>query len=331
MSRAGRFAANTWGLIRRATAGRGLRNALLGLACMAPVLAFAADPQITQFTDTPDPVAAGGTYVYQIRVDNSFPDAASNVLVSLPVPTGAVFVSAAAPCVLNGATVECALGSVAGNGTDPRVLSITMRATVAGPATITATATLTASNDSNAANNVQTQITSVVQGANLALSKTGTPDPVVGGANVTYTLSPSNAGPNASGNLVITDSLSPSTSFVSASGSGWSCSHSAGVVTCTRSGPHGLGAIAPVTVVAQVNAAGGTVTNTATIAAAAVGGVTDPDSTDNTATVSTTVTPGADVRIQSKTVTSASPAIAGSAVTFVIQPRNAGPAAASAV
>ncbi|OYU92843.1 MAG: hypothetical protein CFE45_21850, partial [Burkholderiales bacterium PBB5] len=129
--------------------------------------------------------------------------------------------------------------------------------------------------------------------------------------------------------MVITDNLPPSVSFVSATGTGWTCAHASGVVTCNRSGAHAVGApIPPVTLVATVNAAGGTITNSATIAPAA-GGVADPVSSDNTALVNSTVVPGADVRIAQKTVVSAQPATAGDNVTFRIQPRNGGPAAAA--
>ncbi len=313
------------------------RRAWIATALLVPALAFAADPQITSFIDTPDPVPAGGLYDYILRVDNNQADAATNAVLTLTVPAGATFVSAtpaAANCVPQSATVvRCTLGSVGGSGLDPRDVTLRWRALGPGPATINASATVSADNDVNPANNTQTATTSVVSGANLAMAKTGTPNPVVGGANVTYTLTVSNSGPNASGDIVVTDNLPPAVSFVSASGTGWSCSHSAGVVTCSRAGPHGVGAAIPaVTLVGKVNAAGGTVTNSASVAPDTGGApVADPDSANNTATFDTTVLPGADVNIAQKTVVSALPAVAGADVTFRIQPRNGGPAAASNV
>ena len=304
------------------------------LLLLLPLAAWASDPQIASLVDSPDPVAAGGLFTYTLGIDNNAADAATNTRVSFSVPSGAVFVSAAPAsqnCALlsgSSTTVQCNLGSLGPLGSDVRNIVLTWRATVAGPAVINATATLTADNDANPANNTQTATTTVVQGANLALSKTATPDPVTGGANITYTLTASNAGPNAGGAMVITDNLPPSVSFVSAVGAGWACSHASGVVTCNRSGVHAVGAaIPPVTLVGTVNAAGGTVTNSATVAPAA-GGVADPVSVDNTATVNTSVVPGADVRIAQKTVTSVQPATAGQNVSFQIQPRNGGPATA---
>lgn len=309
--------------------------ALLGQSFLAAA-AFAADAQITSLVDTPDPVAAGGIVAYAVRVDNNAPDAATNTRLRLAVPSGATFLSATpagANCApLNATTVECNLGTVAALGSAPRDVTFNWRALGPGPTTVTANAEVLSDNDSNAANNTQAQTTTVNTGANLALAKAGAPNPVVGGSNVTYTLTVSNAGPNAAGSLRLVDTLPPSVSFVSASGAGWTCSASGGTVTCTRPGPHALGAGIPaVTIVGQVNASGGTVTNSATVEPGSSGGVADPDTADNTATADTTVLPGADVRIAQKTVTSPLPAIAGTDITFRIQPRNGGPAAATSV
>ena len=317
-----------WAQVSRLACGA----ALATLALLLPASVLAADAQIASLVDSPDPVAAGGLYSYTMRVDNNAVDASTNTRLTFTVPANAVFVSAAPAsqnCALVSATtVLCDLGSLGPFGADVRNIVLTWRATVAGPSVINATALLSADNDANPANNSQNATTTVIAGANLGLTKTGTPDPAIGGGPVTYTLTTRNTGPNDGGAMVITDNLPPSVSFVSAGGSGWLCGHAGGVVTCNRSGVLAVGASAPpVTVVGTVNAAGGTVTNSATVAPAA-GGVADPDNSNNTATVNTAVVPGADVRIAQKTVTSAQPATAGQNVTFQIQPRNGGPASA---
>ena len=313
----------------RSVVRRRLAAALLALL---PMGAWAADPQITSMTDTPDPATAGGLYTYAIGIDNTDASDATNTVVTLSVPAGATFVSASPPnanCVATSATlVTCSVGTLAGNGTDARTVNVTWRATAAG--FINATATITADSDSNLGNNTQNATTTVLAGADLRLTKTDSPDPVVGGANVTYTLTAFNDGPNASGNLVLTDNLPGSSTFVSASGTGWSCSHAAGVVTCTRNGPLAVGASAPpVTIVTKIIASTGFVTNSATISPA-IGAVADPDNSNNTATATTQVLPGADVRIDSKGV-SPNPVIAGENATFTITPRNGGPAIANTV
>ena len=223
---------------RRVRHAAGLMLALA--ASLVPALALAADPQVASLVDTPDPVAAGGTYTYTARVDNNAVDASLNTRLTVQVPSGASFVSASpagANCVpVNATTVQCSLGTLGALGADVRTVVVTWRATVAGPAVISASATVSADNDTNNANNTQTDTTTVVEGGNLALAKSGTPSPVPGGSVITYTLTASNSGPNAGGAMVITDTLPPSVTFLTASGSGWTCSHASGVVTCTRPG-----------------------------------------------------------------------------------------------
>ncbi len=84
-------------------------------------------------------------------------------------------------------------------------------------------------------------------GPNLTLTKSDTPDPVVEGHNITYTVTVGNNGDVAtSGEISVEDALPPGTTFVSASGTGWSCSEAAGLVTCTRPVAIAAGGTAPV-------------------------------------------------------------------------------------
>lgn len=314
------------------------RHIAVALLATASLAAVAADPQVASFNDTPDPVPAGGEVSYAVRVENSGTDASLNTVLRVSVPAGAAFVGATPPgasCQYVAPNVVCALGTLAAGAAGTRNIDVVLRALGPGPDTLNLAATVSADNDENPGNNTQTQTTTVISGANLALAKSGSPNPVVGGSNLSYTLNASNAGPNASAGIRIVDNLPPSTTFVSASGSGWSCTHAAGVVSCTRAGPHAAGApIPPVTLVAAVNASGGTITNSASVEPFVVGGVpivADPVPNNNTATADTTVLPGADVRIAQKTVTSGLPAVAGSNVGFRIEPRNSGPAAGTDV
>jgi len=324
----------------RSVVRRRLAAALLALL---PMGAWAADPQISNLIANPNPVPTGALYTYAIGIDNSDTGAATNTVVTLTVPSGASFVSASpanANCVSTSATlVTCSIGTLAANPTNNpalrRTINLTWRATAAGGAgaVITGTAAISADSDVNPGNNSQSVNSTVSNSADLRLTKIDTPDPVIGGGNVTYTLTATNDGPNDAGNLVLTDSLPGSSSFVSASGTGWSCTHATGVVTCNRTGTLAVGASAPpVTVVAKINAAGGLVTNSATINPAA-GATPDPDTDNNTAVANTTVLPGADVKIDDKTVSPAmpTPIIASNNATFTIKPRNLGPAIATNV
>ena len=138
---------------------------------------------------------------------------------------------------------------------------------------------MSADNDINPANNIQTQTNTFIDGGDLRLAKTAMPNPVVGGANISYTLTASNAGTNPSDDIVITDNLPPSVAFVSSSGAGWSCANAGSVVTGSHPGPHAPNAaISALGIVGKVNAAGGNVTHSASVAPAA-GGTADRTAT----------------------------------------------------
>ncbi|MEG1832028.1 MAG: SdrD B-like domain-containing protein [Burkholderiaceae bacterium] len=309
-----------------------------GLALLVfPAAVLAADVQVAAFTDTPDPVSAGGLVTYAARVDNSDIDAALDVVLRVSVPAGASFVSAPADCAFDAGRreVACSLGTVGGKGEDVRNRSVTLRALGPGPTTITSVASVTSSNDANPGNNSQSESTTVVSGANLGLAMSGSPNPVVGGGKLTYTLTASNGGPNTSNGIRIVNTLPPASIFDSSAGTGWSCGVAGRVVTCDHDAAHAIGALIPdLRLVAKIDVASGTVTNSATISPVALSGnpaVADAEPANNTVTVDTAVLNGADLRMFSKTVISVTPAIASSNVSFLLTPRNYGPGVASHV
>ena len=71
------------------------------------------------------------------------------------------------------------------------------------------------------------------QSADLSIAKADSPDPVLPGGTLTYTLTVSNAGPAASGPTTVTDTLPAGVAFNYATGTGWLCVQSTGVVTCS--------------------------------------------------------------------------------------------------
>ena len=122
-------------------------------------------------------------------------------------------------------------------------------------------------------------------GADLSLTKTDAPDPVLVGDHLTYTLTVTNHGPGDATDVTLTDTLPPSVVFVSSSPGAPTCSASAGTVTCDL-GTLTNGASATVTLTVRPTATG-TISNTAQVA----GNETDPDEANNTDTEATTVNP----------------------------------------
>ncbi|MBI1740442.1 MAG: SBBP repeat-containing protein [Candidatus Koribacter versatilis] len=125
----------------------------------------------------------------------------------------------------------------------------------------------------------------MIPDSDLSLSKADSPDPVIVGGSLTYTLTVTNSGPDTASSVSLTDTLPGSVVFGSATASQGSCSHSAGIVTCDL-GTLANGASATVTIVVATTAASfGTITNTASVSSAE----NDPNPANNTATEPTTV------------------------------------------
>ena len=78
--------------------------------------------------------------------------------------------------------------------------------------------------DPTPANNTATDDTTVVTSADLSIAKTDSPDPVIAGTNLTYTLTVSNGGPSDALGVSVSDTLPAGTSFVSSSPSQGTCS-----------------------------------------------------------------------------------------------------------
>ncbi|MCP3974831.1 MAG: DUF11 domain-containing protein, partial [bacterium] len=70
--------------------------------------------------------------------------------------------------------------------------------------------------------------------SDLSLTVSDTPDPVQTDSLLAYTVLVQNQGPDAASSVSATDTLPAGVSFTLASGGGWSCDESGGVVTCDR-------------------------------------------------------------------------------------------------
>jgi len=125
-------------------------------------------------------------------------------------------------------------------------------------------------------------------GPDLALTKTGRPDPVTAGSPLTYVIEVENVGlKDAIDPVTVTDTLPDGLTFVSGSGGGFQCSAAEQVVTCTRVDPLDAGTKQTITLeVAVAAAAVPSVVNTASVSTEG-----DGDPTNNSASVTTTVVP----------------------------------------
>ncbi len=123
--------------------------------------------------------------------------------------------------------------------------------------------------------------------ADLSITLTDNIDPVVGNQPVVYTITVTNNGPAAATAVSVATTIAAGMTFVDASGSGWTCNQTGGVVTCTRS-DLAVGAAPIISLIANAPASAALpLTTTATVQA----NENDPSLTNNTASQSTTVTP----------------------------------------
>jgi uncharacterized repeat protein (TIGR01451 family) len=100
----------------------------------------------------------------------------------------------------------------------------------------------------------------------LVVEQTDSPDPIWPGSNTTYTVTVLNRGLTNASSVMLSDTLPDGATFVSATPSQGSCSHSAGVVTCSLGGIN-ADALATVAIIVQL-AAPGKAVNIATASAA---------------------------------------------------------------
>ena len=270
-----------------------------GAGCDIGAFEFGASPPpasadlAVSKTAAPDPVVSGGNLTYTVTVTNNGPtDPATGVTMTDTLPAGVTFVSATpsqgAACTQAGVTVTCNLGNV--SAATSATIAIVVTPTQAGQITNSAMAAGNET-DPTPCNNT-TQVTTTVNAAppppanaDLAVSKTAAPNPVVVGNNLTYTVNVTNNGPTdpATG-VTMTDTLPAGVTFVSATPSqGAACTQAGVTVTCNLGNVSAATSATIAIVVTPTQA--GQITNSAM----AAGNETDPTPANNTAQVTTTV------------------------------------------
>lgn len=286
-------------------------------------------------------VAPGGGVTYTLGYANAGNQGATGVVLTDVVPANTVFNPGASTagwsCTPNnnaGSTCALAIGSLAGGGANgtanyavtvntplsPSVTQISNQASVADDGSNGA--------DPNPGNNTASDTTPIT-GADLAITKTDGVTSAPAGGTVTYSITASNAGPNAVSGAKVTDTFPASLTCT------WTCTGTGGG-TCAASGS---GSINDSTVNLPVSAsvtytaactiaagATGSVANTATVATPV--GVTDPAPANNSASDTDTLTTSADVRV---TLTDGRNYVqVGDSLNYTIEVSNAGPSNAQA-
>ncbi|HEV7509674.1 MAG TPA: IPTL-CTERM sorting domain-containing protein, partial [Thermoanaerobaculia bacterium] len=291
-------------------------------------LAASADLSITK-TDGVTTATPGGSVTYTITASNAGPSNATGATVADTFPAS---LTCTWTCVGAGGGTCTASGSGNINGSVnlPNGGSVTYTATctvsAAATGTLSNTATVTAPagvTDPTPGNNSATDSDTISASADLSVTKTDAFDPSVGGVNMTYTITVTNAGPSSATSASLSDTLPAGTTFVSlASPAGWSCTTPAvgagGTVSCSNPS-FAVGSAVFTLVVAVAPSTTGTISNTATVSSA----TTDPNPGNNSATETTLIGSAADISVTK--VDTPDPVAAGANLTYTITVGNAGP------
>ena len=245
-------------------------------------------------TAAPAGITLSNILVYTISVTNSGPAVATNVLITDTLPAGAAYVSSGCNCaigtndltggVLTFTTNTLAVGS-----------NVTFTITVIPDAVgyITNLAVASSDEPDPNVNNAQTNVTFVgAPSADMGVTLSGVPNPVMDGANVTYTVVAINNGPSTATGVMVTNNLPAA--FVLMTNQ----THlSQGTVTNLNSviswnvGTLGSGSSATMTIVAGVGLGNTLPSSTSLDSVTVSSAVYDPAKLNNFASIKTEVLP----------------------------------------
>lgn len=307
------------------------------LADAADLVPASADLSVTK-TDSADPATVGSPLSYTLTVTNDGPNAATGVTVVDTVPASLSGVTATSPdgtCTIDGRVVTCDLGELAAGAT--ATVTITGTPTVTG--TISNSVTVVADQpDPDTDDNTDSETTQVEDGggmgggtdvADLSVTKTDSPDPVMVGDELTYTVTVTNGGPDPAPGTTLTDQL-PATVDLSAAtvtSGGGSCSSSGQTVVCEL-GTLAAGDVVTVEITVTPQSTG-TIQNTAQVGAE----VNDDTPGNNSASESTQVVDvaGGGVDLAVVKSDSADPVAPGATFDYVLEVSNQGTSDATGV
>jgi len=290
-----------------------------------------ADLRLTK-TANPEPAVAGAAVTYTLLLGNLGPSAASSVTLSDVLPDGLLVLpdgvsSSAGSCAANPARtrVDCDFGTLPVAGS---LRTVVIRALIPADGTnLTNTATLASPTpDPTPDDRTASATSTVTTSADLSIAKAPVNDPPEAGSPQGYVLSVNNAGPSVARGVLVTDPLPAGLTFVSAQNSSGSCAFASGTVSCNVGDvPPGQSPTIQINVVLDPGLGGSTLVNTAAVASAPATGspTSDPDTSDNTSSVSQPVAARSDVTL-TKQITSG-PIVAGAPVSYLMTIRNGGP------
>lgn len=235
----------------------------------------------------------GTPTTYTLRVRNLGPGPANGARVintmpgALLAPTWTCAATGGATCPPNGAGSINALVNIPSG--QEVVFTITGTINPSSTGTLVNQASVfspTIINDPNLLNNLAIDTDTLSPRSDLSIAISANPSPVDEDSNVVWTINVNNAGESTATTVRVTFTLPAETTFLSATGTNWSCSRAGSTVTCTR-GSLAPGMAEPITITANVTMAGGMLSVPVSVSTA----VPDPQMSNNATTLVTVVNP----------------------------------------
>lgn len=279
----------------------------------------------------PSTAAADSDVTYTITVGNNGPNDAVNANWTDTLPGTMTFVSLTQnsgptfSCTTGG-TVTCSIASFPAGTSATFSLTGHIPSGSSSGESFTNTVTIQSETFDPDTDDTSATHTLIVQGADLAVTKSG-PANATAGDNLSYTITVTNNGPDFTA-FTLGDTLPPNTTFVSFqqnTGPATSCTTpnagATGDVICSG----GLGNAAVATYTLVITAGNTTsVTNTVNVA----GDAADPDTSNNSSSTTAAITANADLAVVKTGSTSVN---AGADATYTITVTNNGPSDAASV
>ncbi len=318
------------------------------VASTTTIVASSTQADLVVTNTVPAVVVQGTAFTFTQTVTNNGPATAANPSFTTQVPAGSTFSSITTPS----AGWTC-VGPTAGSITCTRntplalneaaVFSLNLTASGAAGSNLSSTAyAQTSTSEPTTQNNVATASTNIIapNSADVAITVSDFPDPVVAGESILYTQNVVNNGVIPALNVVVTFPTPPNTTYSYIDEpAGWDCSTfplpgtpspgNAGTITCTKASlAVGETASFPLTVsVAAATAAGTVINYTATISTT----TTDSVPANNTSSASTLVGSATSADVMIEKTTSSNPIRTGANLLYNLRVTNNGPATATNV
>ena len=298
---------------------------------IAVAAATQADLSVTN-SASPNPVTAGNVITYTQSVINPGPAAAATVSFTDPVPANTTVGTLTGPagwtCSTGTTPPSCTIASLAANTTANFTYTVKVLTNAAPGTIITETDSVTSTtSDPNSANNSASVNVLVADSADLSVTNTANPIPVLAGGTLTYTQVVNNAGPSTATSVTVTEALPASTAVSSLTGpAGWTCSPVTLTCTNTSLAPSTPATITFVVTVAGAAAPGTAINDTVTVSSA----ISDPNQANNTATAGDIVATNAQADLITTNSALPTTVASGNNVTYTQSVTNNGPAQATA-